>query len=166
MEPPDLTAFLDCGVQYRLLDHPAAAVIAAQMWCPIAVEHFCSLIYSPAKSRAVCPVNKKGNQLMRAFCDTLQFLSELPQADPQKFERVQEFARIDGWKFSGRAGLGDAPCTTDSNIAHYHELSTAQRDAPAIPNSTAQFRPVSPVPPATRSNTAQQPPPLTTVLEI
>jgi len=69
--PADLTAFLVHGAESQILNCPAAAVLAAQMWCPVAVRYFCSAVQRyPQEAKAA-----KG--LMNIFLDTVRHASDV-----------------------------------------------------------------------------------------
>ncbi len=65
MGPPDLIEFLEHGAKTQILSCPAAAVLAAQMWCPVAVRHFCSAIQRLPQDA------KTGKGLMNIFLATM-----------------------------------------------------------------------------------------------
>ena len=71
MEPLDLSSFVTHGANKQILSCPAAAVLAAQMWCPVAVKHFCSAVHrSPQEA-------KTATGLMNIFLATVRHASDV-----------------------------------------------------------------------------------------
>ena len=75
MGPPDLIEFLVNGAESQILSCPAAAVLAAQMWCPVAVRHFCKAIRSRPQEA------KTGKGLMNIFLDTVRHATLVDKDD-------------------------------------------------------------------------------------
>ena len=71
MDPPDLTAFVTHGANTQILSCPAAAVLAAQMWCPVAVKHFCSAVHRRPQDA------KTAQGLMNIFLATVRHASDV-----------------------------------------------------------------------------------------
>ena len=71
MDPPDLTAFVTHGANTQILSCPAAAVLAAQMWCPVAVKHFCSAVHRRPQEA------KTATGLMNIFLATVRHASDV-----------------------------------------------------------------------------------------
>ena len=66
MGPPDLIAFVKHGLKSQILSCPAAAVLAAQMSCPVAIKYFCGGIGCGRQEA------KTGQGLMSIFLETVR----------------------------------------------------------------------------------------------
>ena len=71
MKPPDLSAFVMHGAKQQILRCPAAAVLAAQMWCPVAVRHSCSAVHHQLQAA------KTAKGLMNIFLATVRHISDV-----------------------------------------------------------------------------------------
>jgi len=85
MCPPADAAFVDCGLVCNILKWPAAAVIAAQMWCPIALSHFCTAV-NESNGSSICG-------LMTLFLNTLSHLSTLQERGEEQHRWLMEYAK-------------------------------------------------------------------------
>ena len=66
MGPPDLIAFVKHGLKSQILSCPAAAVLAAQISCPVTIKHFCEGIGCGRQDA------KTGKGLMNIFLETVR----------------------------------------------------------------------------------------------
>ena len=94
MLPADLVAFTK---QKQILKNPAAAVLAAQMWCPIAVQHFCDAVASQAAKA------KTADGLLSLFVDTVRHVSDIRQDETHPLhQQLQDCGWVcgGGWQLA------------------------------------------------------------------
>ena len=72
--PADLV-FLEHGAENQMLSCLVAAVLAAQMWCPVAVSHFCSAVHRRPQEA------KTAKGLMNIFLDTVRHISDVAKEE-------------------------------------------------------------------------------------
>ena len=92
MYPVDLRAFEQ---QTQILQSPAAAVLAAQMWCPIAVQHFCQAVVSRAEEA------KTPHGLFKIFVSSLQHVSNITQDVAHHQHRDMQDCWVRGLSLTG-----------------------------------------------------------------
>ena len=80
-----------------MLKNLAAAALAAQMWCPIAVQHFCDAVASQAAKA------KTADGLLSFFVDTARHVSDIRQDETHPLhQQLQDCGWVcgGGWQLA------------------------------------------------------------------
>ena len=89
MGPEDVSDFVVHGAESQILNFLAAAVLAAQMWCPVAVRFFCSAVQRhPQEAKAA-------EGLMNIFIATVRHASDVSKDERHIEHKILEDIRAE-----------------------------------------------------------------------
>ena len=100
MVPADVVSFVDSATAGELLDHPVVAILAAQLWYPLAVQTLC------AAFAKVSPKDQnKPKTLLRCLALALRSIGEADVANQELIKAILDLSR----EYKGVCGSGCAP---------------------------------------------------------